>query len=92
MPDNTPTSNCQFSATINIQPLRRRSGERQYHIEMNFENGFSSLILASTLETILPVAFEHIDGLVDEGVISKCSPPYQITFADERSAESAPDT
>jgi len=81
-----------ISASLTIQPLRTKTGNLQYHIEIDFKDGFSSVVLAPTLETIFPIAFEHIESLVDEGVISKCPPPYQITFADERSSDSTPES
>jgi hypothetical protein len=79
------------SVNVTIQPLRGAGRCLQYHIDIDFRCGFSSTLLVGSLEAILPAVFEHMDSLVQDGVVNSAPPPYQLFFAGERSCDSAPD-
>jgi hypothetical protein len=74
---------------ITIQPLRKPDGSLVYHIDVRLA-GCDTIVLAPTLESVLPVTFEHMQDLVESALVSPPLTPYHITFKGEAEAEAEP--
>jgi len=76
---------------ITVQPLRSTNGSLQYHIDIRLAGSDAvmsdTVVLAPSLERILPVAFEHIQDLVESGLVRTPLFPYHIIFEEEIPAD-----